>query len=206
MVFHRAFILTREVALRQMSSTSYASYMVYKSPVQLPFTRRGTGKLNGSTKLCGLIKSVGRVQRKQWPDLLGHLVFVYNSTPHRVTGVTPYLLMFGREPEIPLDHLLDNIHHDWDQDYITSQAKLFELASRVARQRIEKAVNEDKLRYDKKARATPLNIGDHVLLQRTGFRDRHKLADNYKPDSYVVVDINPAECLYQVRPTLGGPA
>ena len=53
--------------------------------------------------LFGLIKSLDEKDRYKWPDMISHLVFVYNSTPHSVTGIAPYTLMFGREPLIPLD-------------------------------------------------------------------------------------------------------
>ena len=40
--------------------------------------------------LFGLIKSVDQRMRHRWPDLLPHLVFVYNTTPHCTTGIAPY--------------------------------------------------------------------------------------------------------------------
>ena len=166
---------------------------------------QGNGQTERFNKtLCGLIKSLDRKQRKNWPEMLSHLVFVYNTTPHRVTGLSPYLLMFGREPEIPLDHLLNNVDHDWGQDFVAAQAEMLDKAASVARQRIEKVVNEDKLRYDRKAKASVLHIGDRVLLQRTGFKDRHKLEDHFLEDSFIITDSNAEQGLYEVRPAFGG--
>ena len=71
--------------------------------------------------LFGLIKSVNEQDRRKWPDLLPHLTFVYNATPHCSTGVAPYTLMFGREPLIPLDQILGRTDSDWEQDFTREQ-------------------------------------------------------------------------------------
>ena len=74
-----------------------------------PYHPQGNGQTERFNKtLCGLIKSLELKDRKNWPKLLPHLIFVYNSTPHSITGYTPYTLMFGRDPSIPLDHLISN--------------------------------------------------------------------------------------------------
>jgi transposase InsO family protein len=39
------------------------------------------------------------------PDYLPELKFMYNATPHSSTGYTPYLLMFGHEPRLPINYL-----------------------------------------------------------------------------------------------------
>ena len=135
-----------------------------------PYHAQGNPQTERFNKtLCGLIKSLDQAHRNRWPDLLSHLVFIYNTTPHCVTGVSPYTLMFGREPCIPIDYLVDNLHSNWDEDFVSLQADMMGKAWEVVRQRIEKAAEASKARYDQKARATPLEIGQRVLLQRTGF-------------------------------------
>ena len=93
--------------------------------------------------LCGLIKSLDHAQRKNWPEWLPHVVFIYNSTPHRVTGLAPYTMMYGREPKIPLDHLLGNLQNDWDEDFVSQQASMMDKVWKVAQQRNEQALDKD---------------------------------------------------------------
>ena len=166
---------------------------------------------NGQTErfnrtLIGLIKSLESTHRKQWPDMLPHLVHIYNTTPHTVTGVSPYTLMFGREPRIPLDHILNNLENDWSEDYVTEQSSYMEKAWSIVRDRLEQAAAKSKQRYDRKARSLPLEPGCHVLLQKTGFRDRHKLEDHFLSESYVITACNAQENLCEIRPILGGPS
>ena len=45
--------------------------------------------------LFGLLKSLDKEKKPNWPQHLASLVFVYNATPHTTTGFHPYKLMFG---------------------------------------------------------------------------------------------------------------
>ncbi|KAK3755543.1 hypothetical protein RRG08_012765 [Elysia crispata] len=42
-------------------------------------------------------------QKRRWPDFIQELVICYNATPHATTGQSPYFLLFGREPPLPVD-------------------------------------------------------------------------------------------------------
>ena len=42
-------------------------------------------------------------------------------------------------------------------------------------------------------------------MKQSGFTERHKLADAYGDQQYVVVRSNPSQDLYAVRPAFGGP-
>ena len=164
---------------------------------------------NGQTErfnrtLYGLIKSIDGRRRNQWPELLPHLVFMYNSTPHSVTGYTPYSLMFGREPMVPLDHLLNRTHYSWEEDTVAQQAKFLQSAYKVASERLKRAAEANKRQYDRKARATPLAVGDRVLLKQHAFKQRHKLANHFKEEPYVIVKRNLEQDLFAIRPALGG--
>ena len=54
-----------------------------------PYHAQGNGQTERFNKtLCNLIKSLDRQSRRRWPELLPHLIFIYNSTPHCVTGFT----------------------------------------------------------------------------------------------------------------------
>ena len=54
--------------------------------------RRMIGKLNNK-------------HRKNWPDHLSSITHAYNSTRSQITGYSPYFLMMGRRPRLPVDLL-----------------------------------------------------------------------------------------------------
>ncbi len=42
-------------------------------------------------------------KKSDWTAHIASLVHAYNSTRHETTGHTPFFLMFGREPRLPVD-------------------------------------------------------------------------------------------------------
>ena len=122
--------------------------------------------------LFGLIKSFDEKDRRKWPDMLPHLTFVYNATPHCTTGVTPYTLMFGREPLIPLDQILGRTDSDWGQDFVNGQAQLLSKAGVLVRENTEKRCRQNEAVYDTNVNAGPIPVGAQVLLRRCAFKRR----------------------------------
>jgi transposase InsO family protein len=171
-----------------------------------PYHPQGNGQTERFNQtLCRLIKSIPSQKRRRWPELLKHLCFVYNSTPHRVTGVPPYSLMFGRVPVLPLDQLLNRTNEHWEDNFVKTQAKFLQRVHDVVRQRMEATVEKDKQRYDKRAKADVLPVGSRVLLQQCAFDSRHKLADNYFHEPFVIVSHKEESNVYSIRPVSGGP-
>ncbi|PIK41093.1 putative transposon Ty3-I Gag-Pol polyprotein [Apostichopus japonicus] len=53
-----------------------------------PYYPQGNGQTERFNRtLCGMIRSLDP-KKRDWPELLTHLVFVYNCTSHRVTGLS----------------------------------------------------------------------------------------------------------------------
>ena len=69
-----------------------------------------------------------------------------------------------------------------------------------------RAAETDKQRWDRRAFAGPIRVGERVLLKKCAFTGRHKLSNTYAEPSHMVVNSKPEQNLYQVRPALGGPS
>ena len=52
--------------------------------------------------------------------------------------------------------------------------------------RIRKAGEANKAWYSKKVRGATLQPGDQVLVRQVGFQGKHKIADRWEEDVYVV--------------------
>ena len=113
--------------------------------------------------------------------------------------------MFGREPLIPLDHLISNTGKSWRENVAQQQATFLKRAHRLVKDRMISAAAANKQRYDKLAQASPLPIGSRVLVKRCAFTKRHKLSNHFREEQHIVVKRNSAKDLYAVRPALGGP-
>ena len=65
---------------------------------------------NGSAErvhqmLQRMIGKLDPEKRRKWPAHIGSIIIAYNSTRSLVTGYSPYFLMFGRWPRLPIDLL-----------------------------------------------------------------------------------------------------
>ena len=73
----------------------YAIYRVEQSTTT-PYNPCGNAPMERlNHTLIGLLKSLPKEQKSNWPLHLPTLVFAYNATPHDTTGYQPYDLMFG---------------------------------------------------------------------------------------------------------------
>ena len=84
---------------------------------------------NGQTErynktMFGLLRTLTPADKKNWPRLLPELVFWYNTTAHSTTGHSPYLLLFGRDPQLPIDDFVesgrDHTSSSTAEDYLRS--------------------------------------------------------------------------------------
>ena len=53
--------------------------------------------------MFGLLKTLTKEQKMDWPAHLSTMTFAYNATPHSSTKFQPYELMFGRKAPAPCD-------------------------------------------------------------------------------------------------------
>ena len=167
----------------------------------------GNGQCERFNKtLCSLLRSLNPKDRRRWPELIQHMVYIYNTTPHRITRVTPHFLMFGRRPTLPVDHLLNNLHSDWSEDYTQTQQKLLEKAYKIVCDRQRETARKEEERQQARARGDvpTLEIGERVLLKREAFTGRHKLQDKFDDRPYIILAKNEEGDLFQIRPIFGG--
>ena len=71
-----------------------------------------------------MIAKMDPEKRAKWPSHLGPILIVYNATRSLITGYSPYFLIFGHRPRLPVDLLFPTMR--WDEnsrttdEYVTS--------------------------------------------------------------------------------------
>lgn len=128
--------------------------------------------------------------KMDWASCLPQVLFCYNTTPHQATGESPFFLMFGQEPRLPVDFLLGRVQevgvgsvHEWMREH---QARL-QVAFEGAQGRLEAAAGHRKAQHDAHAHDAPLGESQLVYLREYGVRGRHTIQDLWSPVVYQVV-------------------
>ena len=161
---------------------------------------------NGTTErfnrtLLDMVGTLDPSQKANWKDHLGHLTHAYNATKHESTGYAPFLLMFGRHPNLPVDVLFGIPTQSEDQgyeDYVTRFREGLRVAYDLAAGKSRLAKERQKVQFDKKAKLSPLLPGDRVLVMDKTIGGQ-KLADKWEATPYVVVSKHPELPVYVVQ-------
>lgn len=138
--------------------------------------------------LMSMLGTLEVEQKRDWKAYVGPLVYCYNSTRHDSTGYSPYFLMFGRNPRLPVDIAFGLRKEAKSQDYINNLKDRLEYAHKAAAEMSKKSQLKQKGGYDTKVRGATIQKGDRVLVRINAFEGRHKLSDKWEKDSYRVLD------------------
>ena len=172
----------------------------------MPYNPHGnapTERMNHT--IIGLLKSLSKEQKSNWPLHLPLLVFAYNTMPHDTTGYQPYELMFGHKaPNICNAWLgLANYKDNFLQSkcaWVNQQHDLILAANRRALKRMENSAEKSVSQHGGKALKIP--IGNLVLLHDHP-EGCNKIQDNYKSELFIVVSKHQDPNVYVIQPISG---
>ena len=148
-------------------------------------------------------------KKSDWKSYVAPLVHAYNSTVHDSTGYSPFYLMFGRHPRLPIDVYLGIQPRDEPQrshhEFASAVRDRLDFAFKKATKSANKSANSNKEAYDAKVRDSVLCPNDRVLVRNVGLKGKNKLADTWEQKVYRIVrKVNPDIPVYVVRPEEGG--
>ena len=107
------------------------------------------------------------------------------------TKFSPHYLMFGREPNLPIDIEFGvrtpNLVATSTNDYVKKLQKRLAWAFKKAQGVNHKENKRNKKNYDRKVRCSKLEIEDKVLVRQKAFKKKHKIQDKWEEDIYLVV-------------------
>ena len=131
-----------------------------------------------------IIRMIGKLEEDKkacWSEHLPELLLAYNATRSAVTGYSPYYLLFGRRPRIPVDYLFPTLRdspHQTKMDVsVAAMQKRLKEAFAVARCLTSEEVAKQCCYYDRKAGAVALQPGDVVMVCTDGFVGKQKVKD-----------------------------
>ena len=160
--------------------------------------------------VLNMLKTLRDKEKQNWKAFLPKLAFAINTTVNKSTSFSPYFLMFGRSPILPIDLIfgieprteqvkMRSSHEKFIEEWQSSMKEAFD----VVRQRAEKSAESGKRMYDKKVHGADINVGDRVLVRNREKGGTGKLRSYWENKIYIVTERNPNIPVYTLRPESG---
>ncbi|KAL9976592.1 hypothetical protein ACROYT_G013913 [Oculina patagonica] len=173
-----------------------------------PYHPQGNGQVERFNRtLLSMLRALPEKQKSRWRDHLNKVVHAYNCTRHDSTGFSPFYLLFGRNPRLPIDLMFGlkppegfSTYPEYVRNWRRAMKEAYDLASAHAK----KSADMGKQQYDKKVRHTALCEGDRVLVRNMSERGGPgKLRPYWEQEIYVVTQKRKDMPVYEVKPESG---
>jgi len=139
-----------------------------------PYHPQGNGQVERFNRtLLAMLRSLPETQKSRWPEHLNKVVHAYNCTRHDSTGFSPFLLLYGRTPRLPIDIMFGLKPPQGYCNYpayVKQWREAMRAAYDLANTQASKSAMIGKQQYDKKVRHTALQEGDRVLVRNLSER------------------------------------
>ena len=143
---------------------------------------------NGMTErtnktLIQVMKALLLQHKLSWPELLPFVLQKLRLHVNESIGHSPYEMLYGRVPRIPLDLMLGQVEpSEFNEGIVKEIAKLHKQAQIMA----EKSKLRQKARYDEKLRRKPkFKVGDEVLWHHARLMNYEgKIPKKFKSNMY----------------------
>ena len=131
--------------------------------------------------LISMLGSLPSYAKKNWQEWITTLTHAYNCTVSPVTGFSPYFLMFGWNPKLPLDIDLGMPTMEQEptsqENYAQKLHSKLQWAYQKAKENNKKESEHHKRYYDQKMRCMKLEPDDLVMVIIKALTGDHKIAD-----------------------------
>ena len=151
-----------------------------------------------------MLRTLPESQKHKLKDLLNKVVHASNSSRSDATGFSPFYLLFGRSPRLPVDLMFGLSREDTRMNHAKYTEKwkvAMQDACDLARQNISKSEDHKKWQYDWKVRFSSLQPGDRVLVRNLSERGGPgNLRPDWEQEVHIIVEKRGDLPVYEVTP------
>ncbi|KAL0202987.1 hypothetical protein M9458_001005, partial [Cirrhinus mrigala] len=170
------------------------------------FHPQGNGQCERFNRtLHDLLRALPREKKLRWDEYLHEVVFAYNTTENATTGFSPFFLMFGRSPDLPIDHLLfggcRRGEEGTTETWVAEHQHRLQQAYNLTQKRLQNMTKQRQRRQQGVVKDVSLNPGDLVYRRNRRVRGRNKIQDVWEDLPYYVLErLDPDKAVYKVVP------
>ena len=157
-----------------------------------PYHPQGNGQVERFNQtLLGMLRTLPESKKSHWKNHLNKVVHAYNSTRNDATGFSPFFLLFGRHPRLPVDLIfgLDQTPTPTSHpEYAKKWKEAMTEAYHLAQERSQELASRNKQSYDRHVNTATLQPGDRVLVRNLSPRGGPgKLRAYWEEQIYTVI-------------------